>query len=109
MPVYRIHRMKESHRHQFRWAPHTSGAMTVKPRDYEAGGSVEATSPYAAWSSLRQSERPLQVGDLLELEDGSLRIFKYVGFEEAAWFVAEPAPPAVPEEQAASEIPNRVT
>lgn len=80
--------------------------MTVKPRDYEEGGSVEAASPYAAWSALRDSERPLEVGDLLELADGSLRICKYVGFEEASWFVPEPAAPApsVPSQ----ETPNRV-
>jgi hypothetical protein len=98
MPAYKIHRMKESHRQQFLWAPHTSGATTVKPRDYEEGGLVESSSPYAAWKELRESEQPLRVGDLLELEDGSLRIFKYVGLEEASWFVPPPAePPAAAE------------
>ena len=90
MPAYRIHRLRESHRQQFRWAPHTSGATTVKRRDYEDGGVVEAVTPYAAWAALRESERPLDVGDVLELEDGALRIYKYVGFEEAAWFVPVP-------------------
>ena len=32
----------------------------------------------------------LQVGDLLEGEDGRLRICKYVGFEPAQWVLPEP-------------------
>jgi hypothetical protein len=67
----------------------------VKLKDYEPGTSVEAASPYALWMELRDSEHALEVGDLLEAEGGELRIFKYVGFEEARWFVPEtaPAPP----------------
>jgi hypothetical protein len=46
---------------------------------------------------LRNSERPLGVGDILETSAGDLRICKYVGFEVARWFVPEPPPnPAVP-------------
>jgi len=93
--------MKEAPRQQFRWAPHVSGAASVKMKDYEPAGEVEAESEYAAWASLRQSERPLDVGDLLEIlssdgmPSGVLRICKYVGFEEARWFVPEqPAPAA---------------
>ncbi len=37
MPVYQIHRLKETQRQQFRWAPHTSGVTIVKPKDYEKG------------------------------------------------------------------------
>ena len=85
MPAYRIHRLKENQRQQFRWAPHTSGAASVKPRDYQEDGSVEAPSAYAAWALLRDSDQALQVGDLLESEDGKLYICKYVGFEEARW------------------------
>ena len=103
MPLFRIHRMKEAPRQQFRWAPHVSGAASVKMKDYEPAGEVEAESEYAAWASLRQSERPLDVGDLLEIlssdgmPSGVLRICKYVGFEEARWFVPEqPAPAAEP-------------
>ncbi|HEX6897789.1 MAG TPA: hypothetical protein VF146_21055 [Bryobacteraceae bacterium] len=94
MPAYRIHRLKETARQQFRWAPHTSGISTVKPKDYEPAEMIEAASPYAAWLALRESEHALQVGDLLELEGAELRIFKYIGFEEARWYVPEPAPPA---------------
>jgi len=97
MPVYQIHRLREAHRQQFRWAPHTSGVTIAKPKDYDPGSTVEADSPYAAWIALRESEEALQVGDILEAPGGELRIYKYVGFEEARWFVPEPVPaPAMP-------------
>jgi hypothetical protein len=89
MPQFRIHRMKEAPRQQFRWAPHVSGSANVKQKDYEPSGEVEAENEYAAWAALRGSERPLMVGDILELADGKLRICKYVGFEEACWVVVE--------------------
>ena len=94
MPTFRIHRMKENPRQQFRWQPHTSGVTNVKPKDYEAGDSVEAASAYGAWMSLRDTEQALRVGDLLENEAGLMCIYKYVGFEEARWVVPE-AKPAV--------------
>jgi hypothetical protein len=50
---------------------------------------VEAGSPYDAWSKLAGSAEPLGVGDLLEDPAGGLRIFKYVGFEEAHWVLPE--------------------
>ncbi len=82
--------MKDSPRQQFRWAPHVSGAANVKPKDYEECGSVEAANEYEAWRQLRDTERPLEVGDLLETESGALRICKYVGFEAAQWLLPEP-------------------
>src|SRR5258707_1309691 len=95
MTAYQIHRLRDAQRQSFRWAPHTSGVAIVKPKDYEPGIAAEALSPYAVWMDLRDSEHALQVGDLLESDAGELRIFKYVGFEEARWFVPEtaPAPP----------------
>ena len=92
MPLYRIHRMKDSPRQQFRWAPHVSGSATVKLRDYEPGDQIEAVNEYDAWRQLRESNQPLGVGDLLETEDGQLRICKYVGFEPAQWVLPEPTP-----------------
>jgi hypothetical protein len=89
MPVFHIHRMKDNPRQQFRWAPHVSGTANVKPKDYEPSGDVEAENEYAAWALLRGSAMPLMVGDILELPGGQLRICKYVGFEEAHWFVPE--------------------
>jgi hypothetical protein len=92
MPSYRIHRLKDHLRHPFRSAPHVGGTASVKPRDYEPGAAVDASSPYAAFFALKESAAPLQVGDVLESEDGSLRICKYVGFEEAQWVVPEARP-----------------
>ena len=94
MAIYRIHRMKDAPRQQFRWAPHVSGVAGVKPRDFEPAGEIAAANEYEAWMLLRGSERPLQVGDLLESESGQLSICKYVGFEAAQWVVPEQKPPA---------------
>ncbi|HXA68425.1 MAG TPA: hypothetical protein VNV82_24900 [Bryobacteraceae bacterium] len=96
MPAYQIHLLKDSQRQQFRWAPHTSGVTIAKPRDYEKGRVVEAASPYAVWLASRGTEEELHVGDLLELESGELRILKYIGFEEARWYVPEPVPSPAP-------------
>ena len=84
--------MKDSPRQQFRWAPHVSGAANAKPKDFEPAGQVEALHEYDAWCVLRETGEPLLVGDLLEAEDGSLRICKYVGFEPAQWVLPEPKP-----------------
>ena len=89
MPHYRIYRMKDSPRQQFRWAPHLSGCASLKPKEYEARGEVDALHEYDAWQLLRNSDEPLAVGDLLETEDGQLRICKYVGFEPAQWVIPE--------------------
>ncbi|MGH9614624.1 MAG: hypothetical protein ACRD4P_16270, partial [Bryobacteraceae bacterium] len=86
-------------RQHFRLAPHTSGLSLAKPKDYEPGPVIETSSAYAAWAALRESDSPLLVGDILESEDGSLRICKYVGFEEANWVL--PPPPGASESGAA--------
>ncbi|HEY1337145.1 MAG TPA: hypothetical protein VGF59_06515 [Bryobacteraceae bacterium] len=103
MPLYRIYRMKDSPRQQFRWAPHVSGSAAPKPRDYEPGDQVEALHEYDAWRLLRESGESLAVGDLLETEDGQLRICKYVGFEPAQWALPEPKHPAGQAPEAAPE------
>ena len=106
MAKFRIYRMKDSPRQHFRWAPHVSGAAAVKARDYEPDGEIDAAGDYDAWSRLRTSDRPLAVGDLLESEDGVLRICKYVGFESAAWVIPETrSAPQVPEEQPSQSAP----
>ena len=97
MATYRIFRMKEHVRQHFRWAPHTSGVMNAKLRDFEETGAIEASSPYAAWKSLRETDRPLEVGDLIEAEDMTLRVYKYVGMEDAKWVLPEAKPMLVPE------------
>ena len=108
MPAYRVHRLRAHLRHGFRNAPHVSGAATVKPRDYIAGDTIEAATPYAAYFTVRETENRLEPGDLLETEAGELRIFKFVGFEEARWVQPEPQPEsqetqAAPAEPAAIE------
>src|ERR1051325_8952024 len=90
MPLFRIYRMKDSPRQQFKWAPHVSGCAPVKLKDYEQCGQVDALHDYDAWRLLRDSGEPLAVGDLLETGDGQLRICKYVGFEPAQWEIPEP-------------------
>ena len=92
MVSFKIHRLKEHVATQFRWAPHTAGPATVKQRDYEISGEMEALSAYALFNELRGTDNALRVGDLLELPDGSLRIFKFVGLEDANWFVAPTRP-----------------
>jgi len=77
--------MKDGPRQHFRSAPHVAGAANVKRKDYEESGVVEAPNEYAAWEQLRPSRQPLEVGDLLETDGGELRIYKYIGFEAAAW------------------------
>jgi len=103
MTVYQIHRLKESQRQTFRSAPHTSGVSVAKQKDYEPGSTVESESPYAAWKALAGTENALHVGDILESPAGELRIYKYVGFEEARWYIPEPMAPAV------VEAPTEVT
>ena len=109
MPVYQIHKLRESRRQQFRWAPHTSGASIVKMNDYEEGPAIEAETPYAAWMALRDTERRLHPGDILADASGRMSIYKYVGFEEARWFVPEAAPPVDASAGAGSEIRSEST
>ena len=102
MPSYRIHRLKDHLRQGFRASPHVIGMASVKPRDYEPGDSVEAQSPSGAFFDLRDAGTPLQVGDVLELENGTIRICKFVGFEEAQWVVTEPKPEVATSVEAAA-------
>jgi hypothetical protein len=105
MPRYRIHHLKESQRQHFRQAPPGASPLQLKRKDYQPGGEIEAPSPYAAWKQTLAAEAtqeadcpPIGVGDALETDTGALLVCKYVGFEEAQWFVPEPA--AAPAESA---------
>lgn len=95
MPLYRIHRLKETQAENFRWAAHTGGLAVVKAKDYDAGvEELQAVTPYAAWKMLGEENRPLRPGDLLETVHpetgaGDLQIVKYIGFEPAKWYVPE--------------------
>ena len=99
MARYRIYYLKDSHRPQFRHAPPSPGPVKLKMRDYQPGGEIEASSPYAAWKQTREEQgerRPIEVGDALETDTGALLVCKFVGFEEAQWWLPEaPPPPAV--------------
>ena len=90
MPLFRIHRIKQSAGEAFRWAAHTGGLAIVKERDYERGENLDAPSIYAAWKALFSSKHRFAAGDLLEDESGKLHILKYIGFEPAQWFISEP-------------------
>lgn len=103
MPVFKIHRQRESARSSFRFAPHTSGAAVVKQKDYELSGELEASSAYALFNSLRGSQDALEVGDVVELPDGTLKIYKYVGLEDASWWVPVAKPEFVPSESGGAE------
>jgi hypothetical protein len=92
MATYRIHRLKNHLRQSFRFGPHVSGTANVKPRDYEPGAAVDGATPYAVFFAMRDSGTPLEIGDLLEGDDGRLTIFKYVGFEDAQWTAPETKP-----------------
>jgi hypothetical protein len=113
MRRYRIHRMKDAPRENFRWAPHTGGLAIVKSKDYDPADEIYAANPYESWKLMMERGHPLRPGDLLELVDGSeplpagigvLQIVKYIGFEPAQWFVPEPkpAPSPTPSESASS-------
>jgi hypothetical protein len=96
MPAYRIHRLKDHLRQQFRAAPHVIGTASIKPGHYEPGGEIDASTPYSAFFQLRDAGTPLQVGDLLEAENGALRICKFVGFEEANWVIPDVSTSTLP-------------
>lgn len=97
MTRYRIYRMKDAPRENFRWAAHTSGIAVVKLNHYESSDEIEAPSPYGAWKRLAVEGRALRPGDLLENigyggGPSELQITKYIGFEPAKWFQSEPQP-----------------
>ena len=90
MPLFRIYKLKENLRQHFRQIPHTSGEVTIKPKDYELADSIEAVNPYSVWALRKQAGAPLLVGDVLEQESSGLQIYKFIGFEPAQWWVPEP-------------------
>ncbi len=107
MPAYRVFRLKDNLRQQFRWAPHVSGVTTAKPKDYDEAFTIEADSPYAMWNLTKDTDQKLMIGDILSTGDADLCILKYIGFEEARWFVPEQKPNALPVDiptEAAAEL-----
>ncbi len=114
MTRYRVHRLKDYLKEPFRYAPHVSGTASVKARDYkDTEEYIEAESPYAAFFAMKDADEPLELGDMLEA-GGVLHIFKFVGFESAAWIDPNQgahsvaAPPKVPQSETAPDgNPNR--
>ncbi len=97
MATFRIYRMRPHVKQSFRWAPHVTGLATVKLRDYLPDAEIEAPNEYALWAELKSSEKPIEIGDLLETsaESGNaLKICKFVGFESAKWAETEATPAA---------------
>ena len=82
--------MRPHVKQNFRWAPHVAGLATVKQRDYLPDAEIEAPNEYALWAELKGSEKPLEIGDLVEAGD-ALKICKFVGFESAKWAETEAA------------------
>ena len=95
MPIYRVFRMKDSPRQQFRWAPHVSG-LRAQAEGLRAAGEVEALHEYDAWRLLREAARRWRWAICWRPTDGQLRICKYVGFEPAQWVLPEAEAPAIP-------------
>ena len=56
MAHYRIYYLKDSHRQQFRHALPSPDPVKLKMRDYQPGGEIEASSPYAAWKQMREEQ-----------------------------------------------------
>lgn len=98
MPRYRIHYLKESQREHFRHSAPSPAPLLLKSKDYRPGGEIEASTPYAVWKKMRAEgpDQPIDLGDALESETGALLVCRYVGFEEAQWFVPEAAPTGQP-------------
>ena len=73
MPEYRVFRLKENLRSQFRWAPHLSGVTAVKPKDYEESSAIEAETPGAvAYQSLDAAVRMIAEGKAGALVTGPI-------------------------------------
>ena len=87
MPSYRLFRLRDGLRAHFRQLPHLSGVAQLKPKDYDESVTVTASSRYAAWLTLKDSEEPISVGDALIEDDATLYVTKFVGMEPAEWIV----------------------
>lgn len=91
MPRYRMHYLKDSALRAFRESPPSDKPYTLRMRDYEARGEIEASSPYTAWKLLQREEphpqypRKFGVGDVLETESSELLLLNFWGFDSAQW------------------------
>jgi hypothetical protein len=95
MPLYRVLYLKDQAAvDRFRALP-PDGPASIKPKDYIPACEIDAPNEYAAWRTLQgdgakeRDLRPMGVGDVLELVVGKPRVCRYVGFDDAVWFVFE--------------------
>ena len=102
MPSYRVFRLKENLRVPFRQLPHLSGTTQLKFKDYVEGIEVTAANRYAAWTELKSTNDPLQVGDTLVEDGGGVFVMKFVGLEPAEWIVPEVKPVDAAQEHVAA-------
>ena len=110
MPVYRVLYLKEQAAiDRFRSQPPPEGAATIKPKDYEQVGEMDAPNEYAVWQALQGQSaadrgwRPMGVGDVLEVEGAKPRVCRFVGFDDATWWTFEPRKKASTDEAAPAE------
>jgi hypothetical protein len=113
MPLYRVLYLKDqAAMDRFRALPPPNGPANIKAKDYVPACEIEAPNEYAAWRMLQgegareRDLRPMGVGDVLEAivpdaiipdapgkppdAPGKPRVCRYVGFDDAVWFVFEP-------------------
>ena len=109
MPLYRVLYLKDQAAvDRFRALPPPEGPANIKPKDYVLSCEIDAPNEYAVWRTLQgdgakeRDLRPMGVGDVLEMVAaesgggvrldgaGKPRVCRYVGFDDAVWFVFEP-------------------
>ncbi len=92
MPQFRIYYLASERSETFRSKAGVKPPYVIRRSHYEEGPEVRAPDPYALWKSLRgmsesgsgDAPRAVDVGDVLESEDGLL-LCNYWGFEPAEW------------------------
>ena len=95
MPHYKLFYLLDSQIQKFRESPPKPKPYSLRIRDYQEAGEIEAPTPYAVWKRLRDEpearhgRRELGVGDVLESEPSSLFILNHWGFDKAEWRTSE--------------------
>jgi len=91
MPHFQLFYLRDVLIQKFRESAPLEKPYSLRPQDYEEGGSIEAPGPYGAWKQLQENSekgdgrREFGVGDVLESEGSELIVLNYWGFDEAVW------------------------
>ena len=92
MPRYKFFHLRDSLVEKFRESAPKAKPYSLRARDYEEAGEIDAAGPYGAWKLLQEPERAegegcrgFGVGDALELEPAELVILNHWGFDHAEW------------------------